>query len=138
MKANRRRDTGPEIAVRRLLHNMSLRFRVDFPVRDGRPRPVRPDVAFTRQRVAVFIDGCFWHGCPEHGRRSGGSNSEYWSAKISRNAERDQEQAERLKAAGWTVIRAWEHEEPEAVATRIHDLVSRLAASYSAGAHGDG
>src|SRR4051794_17312207 len=82
MRANRRRDTTPELDLRRSLHRLGLRYRVDFPVRDGLPRPVRPDVVFTRARLAVFVDGCFWHGCPEHGRRQGGANRSYWSPKI--------------------------------------------------------
>src|SRR4051794_24670789 len=123
MRANRRRDTCPERAVRSLLHQMGLRFRVDFPVRDGVPRPVRPDLAFTKRKVAVFVDGCFWHGCPDHGRRPGGANDRYWSAKIARNVERDQEQIARLAAAGWTVVRAWEHEEPALIAARVQDAL---------------
>jgi DNA mismatch endonuclease (patch repair protein) len=123
MRAIRRSDTAPELRVRSLLHRMGLRFRVDYPVRDGLPRPVRPDIAFTRRRLAVFIDGCFWHGCPQHGRKRGGENEPYWSAKIARNVERDQEQIARLAASGWSVLRAWEHEDPELVASRIRDEV---------------
>jgi DNA mismatch endonuclease (patch repair protein) len=119
MRANRRRDTSPEISVRRLLHAAGYRFRVDLPVRAGAGRPVRPDIAFTRRKLAVFIDGCFWHGCPLHGRRAGGVNDGYWTPKIARNRERDTEQDARLHAAGWRVLRFWEHDDPERVASLI-------------------
>lgn len=97
---------------------MGVRYRVDYaiPIDDGR-RP-RPDIVFTRQRVAVFLDGCFWHGCPSHGGRPK-QNSAYWDAKIARNQERDAEQSERLAAAGWKVMRVWEHEDMAAAAERI-------------------
>jgi DNA mismatch endonuclease, patch repair protein len=121
MRANRRRDTGPELAVRAELHRRGLRYRVDFPVPVAGRSP-RPDVVFTKQRVAVFIDGCFWHGCPQHAQRPK-QNSVYWEPKISRNIERDLEQAARLEAAGWTVIRVWEHEDPSMAAERISATV---------------
>lgn len=111
--------------VRSRLHRAGARYRVDHPISDGLPRPVKPDVAFTRLRVAVFVDGCFWHGCPEHGRREGGKNEGYWSAKIARNAERDQEQRARLEAAGWTVLRFWEHEDPDVVVENILKTIGR-------------
>lgn len=122
MRANRRRDTGPELAVRTELHRRGLRYRVDFPVLVTGRSP-RPDVVFTRQRVAVFIDGCFWHGCPQHAQRPK-QNSEYWGPKISRNVERDLEQTARLEAAGWTVIRVWEHEDPAMAAEQISATLS--------------
>jgi len=124
MRANRRRDTGPERAVRSLLHARGLRYRVDLPIRVGALRPVRPDLVFTRARVCCFIDGCWWHGCPEHGRRRTSANDEYWSAKIARNVERDAEHRSVLEAAGWTVLRFWEHEDPADVADRIADAVA--------------
>src|SRR2546421_1138470 len=77
MSANRRRDTGPERAVRSLLHARGLRFRVDFPIRAMRERPIRPDIAFPKHQLAVFIDGCFWHACPEHATFPA-TNREYW------------------------------------------------------------
>ena len=119
MRANRRRDTSPELAVRRLLHAAGLRFRVDLPLRDGGGRAVRPDIVFTRRRIAIFIDGCFWHGCPEHGRKPGGANEGYWGAKIARNRERDAEHVARLTTAGWHVMRFWEHDDPAVVAQDI-------------------
>lgn len=117
MRANRRRDSGPERALRSYLHALGLRYRVDYPIPIEGRRP-RADIAFTRQRLAVFVDGCFWHGCPEHGGRPK-VNSTYWDAKIARNRERDVEQTERLHTAGWTVLRAWEHEQPDEIARRI-------------------
>ena len=119
MRANRRRDTKPEKAVRSGLHAQGLRFRVDYPVPGSGPRLVRPDIAFTRLKIAVFIDGCFWHGCPDHGRRDTGRNREYWSPKIARNQQRDREQAERLERIGWTVLRFWEHENSDVVVDHI-------------------
>ncbi|MDO7868181.1 very short patch repair endonuclease [Nocardioides jiangxiensis] len=120
MQANRRRDTTPEMAVRRLVHAAGLRYRVD-----ARPLPDlnrRADLVFARAKVAVFIDGCYWHGCPEHGTKAK-TNSEYWSDKIARNRERDAETDARLRAEGWTVLRSWEHENPADVAQRILAVV---------------
>lgn len=108
MRANRGRDTGPELAVRRALHARGLRYRVDHPLPFDRRR--RADIAFTRAKVAVFIDGCFWHGCPEHGTTPR-TNTAFWAAKIARNRERDEDTTGRLDALGWTVLRFWEHED---------------------------
>ena len=107
MKANRRTDTKPELALRAALHAMGYRYRKDFRL-DLPLRRVRPDVAFTRRKVAVFIDGCFWHACPEHGSKPK-SNEWYWSPKLARNVERDRAADEALAQAGWTVVRLWEH-----------------------------
>lgn len=128
MRANRRRDTAPERRVRVLLHASGFRYRVDFPIRVDDGRPVRPDIAFTRARIAVFIDGCFWHGCPDHKGRPR-TNAHYWGPKIEGNAERDRRQTRALAAAGWTVLRFWEHEAPEAVVNeiaRVYDQRSGL------------
>ena len=123
MAANRRRDTSPELRLRSALHARGLRFRVDYPIRVPGRRPIRPDVVFTRARVAVFVDGCFWHGCPDHGTLPK-SNAEYWVPKLARNRERD-EQADRLLAdAGWHVVRIWEHE-------KIQDATARVLAMLS-------
>lgn len=108
MQGNRRSDTAPEVALRSALHASGLRFRKDFPVVLGGLR-VRPDVVFSRRAVAVFVDGCFWHGCPAHCRIPT-RNREYWTAKIERNRLRDQRVGEALKGAGWQVVRVWEHE----------------------------
>ena len=103
--------------MRRLLHKAGLRYRVDYPIRVN-GRRVRPDVVFTRRRVAVFLDGCFWHGCPLHCRVPA-SNRDYWVAKIERNRDRDGRTTAALEAAGWQVVRAWEHEESEAIVERV-------------------
>jgi DNA mismatch endonuclease (patch repair protein) len=107
MAAIRRTGTKPELALRSALHRAGKRFRKDLRlVADG--VPTRPDVVFTRSRVAVFVDGCFWHGCPVHGRAPT-ANTHYWGPKLLRNAERDRLQTAALQRAGWTVVRLWEH-----------------------------
>lgn len=130
MQANKSRDTGPELAVRRLLHRQGLRYRVATMPQVGLRR--RADIVFTRSRIAVFIDGCFWHGCPEHGRREFGRNESYWSPKIASNVSRDRDTTQRLVSAGWTVLRFWEHEDAQSVADRICDAVRTLQASREA------
>lgn len=109
MRANRRSDTKPEIALRGALHRLGHRYRVDYRLDlTGRVR-VRPDIVFTRRKVAVFVDGCFWHVCPEHGRQPT-RNEWYWTPKLRRNVERDQLANKALTEAGWKVVRVWEHE----------------------------
>lgn len=120
MLGNRRRDTSPEWQVRRLLHAAGLRYRVDVPLPFDRRR--RADIMFPRARVAVFIDGCFWHGCPEH-YRPPKSNTDYWVPKIEGNRARDQAVTEALQAAGWRVLRFWEHEDPQQVALFIEATI---------------
>ncbi|MFC5834120.1 very short patch repair endonuclease [Nonomuraea insulae] len=122
MQRQKTRDTLPEMAVRRLLHRAGLRYRVDVPPLPGLRR--RADIVFGPARVAVFIDGCFWHGCPEHGARTTRSNSDYWAAKVARNRARDNSTDDELAAAGWRVIRAWEHEDARSVAVRIAEVVA--------------
>ena len=107
MKANRRKDTKPELALRSALHALGYRYRKDFRL-DLPARRVRPDIAFTARKVAVFIDGCFWHACPDHGSQPK-NNDWYWSPKLSRNVERDRAADAALLQAGWTVVRLWEH-----------------------------
>ena len=107
MRGNRRTDTKPELALRAALHAKGYRYRKDFRI-DLRSRRVRPDIAFTSRKVAVFVDGCFWHACPEHGSKPK-SNEWYWSPKLARNVERDRAADAALAAAGWTVVRLWEH-----------------------------
>ncbi|WP_341854181.1 very short patch repair endonuclease [Brachybacterium sp. GPGPB12] len=121
MQANRRKDTTPELAVRRRLHAAGPRYRVDFPA-DATDRRRRADIVFTRVKVTVFIDGRFWHGCPEHFIPPK-SNADYWGPKIARNMERDRTSTARLSDAGWRVLRFWEHEDPDDVAARIIDAV---------------
>jgi len=106
MSRARRRDTAPELALRRALHAAGLRFRVVYPVPGNRRRTI--DIAFPRRRLAVFVDGCFWHGCPEHGTKPG-SNSAWWQEKIRTNRERDRDTDRLLADAGWAVLRLWEH-----------------------------
>ncbi|WP_269086509.1 very short patch repair endonuclease [Mycobacteroides abscessus] len=121
MRANRSRDTKPELAVRRLVHAAGLRYRVDIaPLADH--RRLRADLVFTRVQVAVFIDGCFWHGCPDH-HTVAKTNAEFWAAKVSRNRARDERVTALLVDAGWTVLRFWEHEDPAAVAAAIVEAV---------------
>lgn len=122
MQGNKRRDTAPELAVRRLVHASGLRYRVDAKPLAGLNR--RADLVFTRARVAVFIDGCFWHGCPEHGTKAR-TNRGYWATKIRGNKARDLDTDRRLIAAGWAVLRAWEHDNPEVVARDVQALVRR-------------
>jgi len=125
MRANVRENTQPEIRLRAALHQRGLRFRkhLSMPVGDVR---VKPDIVFTRQRVAVFVDGCFWHGCLEHGTQPR-SNSAYWSAKIAGNQERDRRVTSALEHAGWTVVRRWEHESvDESVELIVAILESRV------------
>jgi DNA mismatch endonuclease (patch repair protein) len=107
MRGNRRSDTKPEMALRAALHAKGYRYRKDFRL-DLPLRRVRPDIAFTRRRVAVFVDGCFWHACPDHGSKPK-NNDWYWSPKLAKNVERDRAADEALAQAGWTVVRIWEH-----------------------------
>jgi DNA mismatch endonuclease (patch repair protein) len=115
MQGNRRRDTRPELALRSELHRRGVRFRVELPIRVAGFRPIRADLAFTRWSVLVFVDGCFWHGCPRHGTAPR-ANADYWLAKIARNVARDERQTAALELAGWTVVRVWEHVPPAAAA----------------------
>jgi DNA mismatch endonuclease (patch repair protein) len=127
MQGNRRRDTKPEKALRSVLHRRGLRFRVDRKLGSGRSAP-RPDVVFVRERIAVFLDGCYWHGCPMHGTQPK-TNGAYWSAKIARNRARDTRNTRALTDAGWIVIRVWEHEEPTAAADIVEAAVRRARLS---------
>lgn len=122
MLRNRRRDSTPELRLRRAVHALGLRYRVDFPIRCGTGRPIRPDIVFTKARVAVFVDGCFWHGCPKHGT-SPKANSGYWKAKIALNQDRDVRQSAALQEHGWNVVRVWEHEAPADAARRVERAV---------------
>jgi DNA mismatch endonuclease (patch repair protein) len=101
-----RRDTAPELALRRELHRRGMRFRVQTKVPDNNRRTI--DIAFTRVRLAVYVDGCFWHGCPEHHVRPR-ANSDWWRWKIERNQARDADTDRQLSASGWKVLRIWEH-----------------------------
>ena len=120
MQGNRGRDTGPELAVRSAVHSRGLRYRVNT-----RPLPElrrTADLVFSRPRVAVFVDGCWWHGCEEH-YSAPRANSDYWNRKVESNRRRDADTNCRLQEAGWIVLRFWEHDDPEQVATQIEKVV---------------
>lgn len=127
MIGNCSRDTSPELQVRRYLHSVGLRYRVDArPIKDWNRKA---DIVFSRAKLAVFIHGCFWHGCPEHYKQPK-TNPEYWSRKIGRNLERDAETLERLRAEGWSAIVLWEHAdlemEAKKLAIRVRKQLDRL------------
>ena len=122
VRANRKTDTKPEKRLRTLLHRNGYRFRKDLTIQLSDLR-VRPDIVFTRQRVAVFVDGCFWHRCPEHGSTPR-ANSAYWGPKLDRNVERDRLVDERLREAGWQVVRIWEHVNPDEASELVAAAVS--------------
>lgn len=123
MLANRSRDTKPELRVRSAVHRRGLRYRVSVRPIPGLARTA--DMVFRPAKVAVFIDGCFWHGCPEHYIQPR-TNTDYWSAKIKRNKARDTDTDRRLREAGWAVLRYWEHEPAERVA---EDIISAVNAA---------
>jgi DNA mismatch endonuclease (patch repair protein) len=108
MAAVKRSNTSPEVSLRKALHAAGHRFRKDFPIRTG-GRLIRPDVVFTRRRIAVFVDGCFWHRCPVHGQVPA-TNIAFWATKLDATVARDRLQVSLLQEAGWQVLRIWEHE----------------------------
>ena len=116
MKRMPRRDSKAELRLRRELHRLGLRYRIHL-----RGLPGTPDVAFTRARIAVFVDGCFWHSCPEHGVTPK-ANREWWVDKLRVNAERDGRKDTELRNLGWLPVHIWEHEDPVEAAVRIRDL----------------
>ena len=120
MSRVRRRDTAPELELRSELHRRGLRYRIDRRPQKGVPS--RADLVFGPAKVAVYVDGCFWHSCPKHGTMPR-SNEAFWQAKLARNQERDAAVNEALAAAGWTVVRIWEHEEIDAAADRVEAAV---------------
>ncbi|WP_369853708.1 very short patch repair endonuclease [Angustibacter sp. Root456] len=125
MVGNRRRDTRPELALRKAVHALGLRYRVDVAPMVGLRR--RADLVFTRAKVAVFLDGCYWHGCPEH-HRPARVNAVFWADKIEGNRRRDADTDARLAEAGWAVVRVWEHQDPVAGAQQVAAVVrSRLS-----------
>ena len=120
MQQQRRRDTRPEMALRRALHAAGLRYRVERPVLPGMRR--RADIVFGPAKVAVFVDGCFWHLCPEHAT-SPKANADWWRQKLERNWERDRDTDRLLLEQGWLPVRVWEHEDMVEAAVRIAALV---------------
>jgi len=127
MEATRRRDTAAEIAVRRRLHAKGLRYRINYRIA-LLPRR-RADIAFPKQRVAVFVDGCFWHGCPKHGTMPK-ANRPFWKEKITTNRRRDKDTNRRLRGSGWLAVRVWEHEYPEIAARRVASVVRERAREW--------
>jgi DNA mismatch endonuclease (patch repair protein) len=122
MRSAKPRDTAPEKALRTALHRKGLRFRVD-------ERPIRglnrkADIVFRSAKVAIFVDGCFWHGCPIHGTQAK-ANAEFWSQKIRHNQKRDTDTTRRLRSEGWKVLRVWEHEDSEKVAGIIYNSIMK-------------
>lgn len=120
MQRQTRRDTAPELALRRAVWRRGLRYRVDVAPLKGTRR--RADMVFRSARVAVYVDGCFWHRCPEHAT-SPRANSEWWADKLAANVRRDRDTDARLTEAGWLVIRVWEHEDMTEAAARIEEAV---------------
>jgi DNA mismatch endonuclease (patch repair protein) len=125
MRRVRQKNTTAESALRRELHALGLRYRIQVPV-SVKPRRVA-DIIFVGSRVAVFVDGCFWHGCPEHATWPK-QNAEFWRLKIVANRERDRDTDARLRADGWEVVRVWAHETPTEAASRIAKVVQRRKA----------
>lgn len=123
MSKARRRDTAAEIALRRELHRRGRRFRVVFKVPGNGRRTI--DVAFPRQRLAVFVDGCFWHVCPDHGNMPS-SNREWWIVKLGANVARDKDTDRLLESGGWTVLRLWEHLAANEGADAVEAALDRL------------
>lgn len=120
MQQNVGRETHPEKKLRSLLFRSGLRFRKDCsPVPDGR---VTVDIVFPKQRICIFVDGCFWHGCPLHFEVPK-THSSWWQEKIADNRQRDVRQTRLLTALGWTVIRMWEHEVKEdSVSSKVKEI----------------
>lgn len=135
MRIQRTASTNPEVALRRELHRRGLRYRVTHPV-PGRPRRTI-DIAFTRAKVAVFVDGCFWHKCPEH-FVTVKHNQAWWETKLDRNVTRDRETDQLLEESGWIVIRVWEHEDLQAAADTVDRRVALRLDQLLPGKKGSG
>jgi DNA mismatch endonuclease (patch repair protein) len=121
MLSNRGIDTKPELALRKAVHALGLRYRVNFRIRDV-DFLVRPDLVFTAKKVCVFVDGCFWHCCPEHASNPK-SNTGYWQTKLKANVSRDRRADQALAAKGWLVMRIWEHEDMGDAAGRVAQVM---------------
>jgi DNA mismatch endonuclease, patch repair protein len=120
MQRQQQRDTAPETALRSALHRQGLRFRIHYPLAGLRRRA---DLAFPTEQVAVFVDGCFWHGCPDHGTEPK-ANAAWWREKIAANVARDRDTDARLEETGWLVVRVWEHEPLNDSVSRVMDAVN--------------
>lgn len=126
MQSNKGRDTKPELALRSAVHALGLRYRVDArPLKELRRTA---DLVFPRAKVAVFLDGCFWHGCPQHHTVSA-TNATFWADKVKNNTARDRDTDRRLEESGWAVVRVWEHDDPADAARRVQAVVSARRAS---------
>lgn len=121
MRRQARRDTAPELALRRRLHRWGLRYLVDARLPIAGPRR-RADLLFRGARVAVFVDGCYWHACPAHGTRPA-ANAGWWETKLADNVARDRDTDRRLGEIGWEAVRVWEHEDPDEAAARVRQRV---------------
>lgn len=128
MSRQRRRDTTPETELRRILHAAGYRYRVNYKVPGQARRTI--DIAFTRAKVAIFVDGCFWHACPEHATWPR-ANATWWKEKLDANVARDRQTDMTLRADGWEIIRIWEHEPLQEAATRVIEVLRRRAARGS-------
>ena len=120
MQSNKSRDTKPELALRSAVHRLGLRYRVAAKPLAGLRRTA--DLVFPRAKVAVFLDGCFWHGCPEH-HTVAAANAKFWRDKVEGNRARDRNTDERLAEAGWVSVRVWEHEDASEAAQRVREVV---------------
>jgi DNA mismatch endonuclease (patch repair protein) len=128
MQANRGRDTGPELAIRSVLHSRGLRFRVNQPLPFDRRR--RADLTFPKVGLYVFVDGCFWHKCPEHFVEPK-TRAEFWLNKINGNYRRDVDTRQRLEESGATVVRIWEHTDPHQAADQVEQVYRLLVSTAS-------
>ncbi|WP_090599138.1 very short patch repair endonuclease [Mycobacterium lentiflavum] len=129
MRSNKGRDTSPELALRSAVHRLGLRYRVSKRPLPGLRRTA--DLVFNSARVAVFLDGCFWHGCPQH-HTVAVTNAKFWSDKVEGNRARDRDTDQRLAEAGWLSIRVWEHENPQQAALRVKQIVEERRARGAA------
>ncbi|QII02979.1 very short patch repair endonuclease [Rhodococcoides fascians A21d2] len=118
LSKQKRRDTKPEVALRRALHRRGLRYFVDRAPLKGMRR--RADLVFPKRKVAVYVDGCFWHSCPVHATKPR-NNAQWWADKLAANVARDRDTDEKLLAEGWRVVRIWEHEDPAVAADRVEN-----------------
>lgn len=127
MTSAKGRDTAPELALRSELRRLGLRYFVDRRLEGSRSRA---DVVFPADRLAVYVDGCFWHGCPLH-RTVPKQNKEWWTAKLDANHERDEATTERLRAGGWEILRFWEHDNPVSAAAQVKEALAARRATRS-------
>ncbi|WP_275629624.1 very short patch repair endonuclease [Pseudomonas sp. 273] len=124
MKRVRTKDTAPELALRKLLFSVGLRYRIHYKPKSVALGRSNIDIAFPRARLAVFVDGCFWHGCPDHGTIPK-ANGDWWAEKLQSNRARDERVTAVLHAAGWTVLRFWTHQSPESMAAIVMDQLHK-------------